>query len=143
MGPVPNAREKEVMGQLRSGDRAERRKALNAISRFGGPGAVPLLSDVLEGKGTAEEKIAAARAIRGIAYRTGMYHEGISALERAANGDHPPSVQKAARWARERIAGACLIATSPGCVIDRRVIVPQKEKRTPDFLHSLEELNHV
>jgi len=95
---------------------------------------VPLLSSVLEGKSPVKEKIRAAWAIRRIAYRTGIYYEGITALESASCGDQPKSVQMAARRIRERIAGDRFIATSPGCAIDSRIIVSPNEKRTPDFL---------
>jgi len=133
---VVRTKEEQLTRRLNSRSHAECYTALRTISERGGPGAVPLLSSVLEGKATVKEKIRAALAIRKIAYRTGIYYEGITALENASHDDQPASVRSAARRSRERIAGDRFIATSPGCAIDERILVSRKEKRTPDFLEA-------
>jgi hypothetical protein len=134
MRQAARKKEEQVIRQLNGRSHAERYGALRTISERGGPGAVPLLSGILKGKATAKEKIRAAWAIRRIAYRTGIYYEGITALEHASYGDQPASVQSVAKRIRQSIAGDRFIATSPGCAIDDRILVSPKEKRTPDFL---------
>lgn len=124
--------EQKILSQLKSKDKGVRYKALLTLSKFGGPGAVPLLSHILEGKSSAKEKIKAARVIWRIAYRTGIYYEGISALDRIYEHDPRQSVQMAARHARERIAGFCLIRIFPGCKIDNRILASPNEVRSPD-----------
>jgi len=134
MGQARLTKEGRVIKQLRSRDHAERYGALRTLSERGGPGAVPLLSSILESKAPTKEKIRAAWAIRRVAYRTGIYYEGIAALENASYGEQPASVQSVAKRIRERISGSCFLATSPGNAIDDRILVSPREKRTPDFL---------
>lgn len=127
-------KEDRIIQQLNSRSHSGRCMALRTISERGGPGAVILLSNVLERKSLIKEKIMAARAIGRIANRTRIYYEGITALENASHDDQPASVRSVARHIRERIAGNSIITTCPGCAVDKRILVGRNEKKTPDFL---------
>lgn len=133
MRQIKRTKEERLIHQLNSRNRIEHYRALRTISESGGPGAVPLLSKILKSKSTAKEKIRAAWAIRRIAYRTGIYYDGINLLENISNNDPSSLVRIIARCVRERIAGDCLITMCPSSNIDERILVSPKKKITPDF----------
>mgnify|MGYP001557816367 CR=1 FL=1 len=120
--------ESRVVKHLKSRNPNLRIGALKTVCRFGGPGAVPLVAEILRNSRSdisVREKLLAIVAIGRIANRKcGIYHEGIVALDSAKlSNSQDERVRKAAIHVRGSIPGMKLITEIPGKKKDTRVLV--------------------
>ena len=124
-GHCSGGKESRLLRKLDSKSGDLRCEALKTLAGSGAPGAVRILAKILKSDSPDEEKLLAIEAIQGIANRTGIYYEGIAALESmysAAADKQPDMIVEAAKRARESISGSRIINTFPGSRIDDRIL---------------------